>query len=426
MKLRMILRVFSPRLMLLGCVCLHGVDAHADWRRFRGPNGSGVSSDGKPVPIRWSQTENVKWKAELPGRGFSCPIVVGDRVFVTCYSGYGLDRRDPGDQKALKRHLVCIDRRSGAITWDQKVDAVLPEDPFVGMGVPEHGYASHTPVSDGDRVYVFFGKTGALAFDMDGTQLWQTGVGTESDQRGWGSASSPILYENLLIVTASPESEAVVALDTKTGTEVWRQEAAGFANLWGTPTFVEIDENRTDLVLGVPYEVWGLNPKNGKLRWYAEALQSGEMLSSLIGIDDVVVGVAGRGAGSIAVRAGGKGDVTASHVLWKGNDSARFGTPVAYRGRIYNVSGTVVTAIDVKTGKRLSQTRLAGRSGNASTPTDHGAAGGEVAAAGGSADLASTILRLSSRAASSTMSNGMGICSFLTSATNWNRLPSIA
>ena len=184
-----------------------------DWSRFRGPNGTGISQDEKPVPTKWSPSENLKWKQGLPGPGVSSPIVVGNRVFVTCYSGYGTDRSDPGNMDELKRHLVCIDADTGKTLWDKTVDAVLSEDPYSGIGVPAHGYASHTPVSDGERVYVFFGKTSVLAFDLDGNQLWQKSVGTESDPRQWGSASSPILHNNLLIVTASAESQALVALD---------------------------------------------------------------------------------------------------------------------------------------------------------------------------------------------------------------------
>jgi len=132
----------------------------------------------------------MKWKVALPGPGSSSPIVVGDRIFVTCWSGYGVDRGNPGDQKALRLHLICLDRNTGKTIWDKAVEPTLPEDNYGGM-FAEHGYASHTPVSDGERVYVYFGKSGALAFDMDGNQLWQTKIGTESDPRGWGSASRP-------------------------------------------------------------------------------------------------------------------------------------------------------------------------------------------------------------------------------------------
>ncbi len=92
----------------------------ADWLRFRGPNGSGISPDSQATPVQWSPSENLKWKTELPGAGVSSPIIVGDRVFVTCYSGYGLDRQNPGEISNLKRHLVCVDRSSGKILWQKR------------------------------------------------------------------------------------------------------------------------------------------------------------------------------------------------------------------------------------------------------------------------------------------------------------------
>jgi outer membrane protein assembly factor BamB len=330
-----------------------------DWSRFRGPNGSGISSDDTPTPTKWSKSENLKWKAELPGPGVSSPIVVGDRVFVTCYSGYGIDRQNLGEIENLKRHLVCFDANSGDKIWDVAVNAVLPEDPYEGTGIPSHGYASHTPVSDGERVYVFFGKSGALAFDMDGEQLWQQDVGKESDPMAWGSASSPILYKDLVIVSAAAESQSIVALDKKTGEPKWKQPAAALDGYWGTPVLVEVD-GEMELVMGVPREVWALNPDTGKLRWYCEASQADQANSSAVVEDGVIYVLAGRGGGSIAVRAGGKGDVTGSHVVWSGQDSARFGSPVIADGHLYSVAGDIVSAINVQTGKRVSQTRLEG------------------------------------------------------------------
>ena len=199
-----------------------------DWPRFHGPDGSGVSLDKQPLPVTWSETENLKWKAKLPGPGSSSPIVVGNRVVVTCWTGYGADPDHEGDEKDLRRHVICLDRDSGKVLWDQTVEPVLPEDPYSGQ-FTQHGYASHTPVSDGKRIYVFFGKTGVLAFDLEGKKLWQTSVGTGSGSHGWGTASSPILYKDLVIVPASAESKSLVALNQADGKEVWRFNDSGFS-----------------------------------------------------------------------------------------------------------------------------------------------------------------------------------------------------
>ena len=302
-------RKLITSVLIFAIVALLASPVSADWTRFRGPNGSGISSDSETLPTKWSATENLKWKIPLPGPGSSSPIVVGNKVLVTCWSGYGTSRENPGDQSQLRRHLLCLDRETGKTLWSKSIEPLLPEDSYRG-NFTQHGYASHTPVSDGDRIYAYFGKTGAMAFDLDGNVLWQTGIGTESDPRGWGSASSPILYENFVIVTASAESEAMVALDKETGKEVWRQEAAGFGGTWGTPLLVKVDDERTDLVIGVPFEIWALNPGTGKLQWYCEAMDTDSFCSSVVEDAGVIYAIEGRGGGSIAVRAGGKDDVT--------------------------------------------------------------------------------------------------------------------
>jgi outer membrane protein assembly factor BamB len=330
----------------------------ADWSRFRGDNGTGISSDAG-VPLTWSDAENVKWKTELPGRGVSSPIVVGDKVFVTCYSGYGMDAQNPGNMEDLKRHLVCVNRQTGAILWSKTVAATMPEDPYSGIGVPCHGYASSTPASDGERIYAFFGKSGVVAFDMDGNQLWQTQVGTESGPQRWGSAASPILFENLVIINASDEGEAMVGLDKKTGKEVWRAEAAGLSGTWATPILME-GQDGVDLVIAVPGEIWGLNAQTGKLQWYAEGFEGRGMCASLVAGDGVVYCIGGNPFGSsFAVRTGGKGNVTDSHVAWDGQGFARISTPVLHNGHLYGSSRGVAFCVNAETGQRVFQARLA-------------------------------------------------------------------
>jgi hypothetical protein len=260
----------------------------------------------------------------------------------------------------LKRHLLCIDAATGEPIWEKRVDAILPEDPFAGPGVPAHGYSSHTPTSDGERVYVFFGKTGALAFDMEGNQLWHERVGSESDPQAWGSSSSPILHKNLLIITASAESQALVALDKETGKEKWRAEAAGLDNVFGTPAIVNLSPDRADLVIGVPNEFWGIDPDSGEFRWFAEAIKSDSFMSSVVIQDEMIYAVEGRNGGSIAVRAGGDGDVSKSHRMWSGQEVGRFGSPIVYGERMYFISNGVVHCVNVKTGEKIFKSRLEG------------------------------------------------------------------
>lgn len=336
----------------------------ADWTRFRGPNGSGVSPDEAKTPTTWSDSENVKWKAKLPGPGLSCPIVTGDRVVITCWSGYAAGGEEQGSLEDLQRNVVCIHRETGDVLWSHEEPALLPEDTFGGM-FAQNGYASHTPATDGERVYVFFGKTGVLAFDLgDGRKLWQESVGDNLEGKRWGSASSPIVHEGMVIITAFIEGDALVALDGKTGKVAWKQEAPGYRSNWSTPILVEAN-NRTDLVLAVPGEVWGLNPANGKLRWYCEIPGADDARASVIADGDIVIAMGGgRGSSTaIAVRAGGKGDVKDTHQIWEGRDASKIGTPVVRGGQLYMVNNKVVTSVDMKTGKRLDQARLTGSGG---------------------------------------------------------------
>ena len=163
----------------------------ADWTRFRGAGGLGVSTDSESLPTTWSDTENVQWKAALPGPGSSSPIVLGDRVYVTSYSGVKEESVD-----SLKRHLICVDRGTGEIVWETKVEADQPEDPYRGF-ITQHGYASHTPVTDGKRLYVFMGKSGIRAFDLDGTVgfadflILSTNYGQGGDFTSGGVAALP-------------------------------------------------------------------------------------------------------------------------------------------------------------------------------------------------------------------------------------------
>lgn len=319
-----------------------------------------MAVDSDSLPTQWSPSANLAWKTPLPGPGASSPLIVGGRAFVTCYSGYGLSKEDPGDIENLMRHLVCVDLESGDVLWQKDVKAALPEDPYSGIGVTAHGYASHTPVSDGENIYAFFGKSGVHAFDLDGNELWQADVGMESDPTKWGSSSSPVVYNDTVIVTASAESQAVIGFDKKTGKELWRQEAEGLDGMWGTPTLVNIDGDRTDLVMCVAKEMWGLDPDSGKLRWFANATGAEQAYSSVVVTGKRVFAFTGRGGGSIAIDAGGSGDVSDANTVWTGGETASFASPVRHDSKLYVVSRGIVTVVDEQTGDKISQVRLSG------------------------------------------------------------------
>lgn len=335
-----------PRVAVTAAVVLTLIGtAAADWPRFRGPDGQGVAPDAS-VPARWSENENVLWKADLPGPGASSPVVLGDRIYLTCYSGYGERGRPTGRIESLRRHVTCLRLADGGVVWDESLPSAMPEPERIREG---HGYASNTPVTDGERLYVFLGKTGVFAFSLDGKRQWHAGVGEGTS--GWGSAASPVLFKDTVIVNASVESTSLIALDKATGRERWR--AGGIKESWNTPILAETPDGKTELVLAIFGHVLGVDPASGERLWSCETDIRWYMVPSLVAHEGVVYCIGGRdGGGALAVRTGGRGDVTATHRLWCIDQGSNVPSPVYRNGHVYWVheGGTAVCA-DAKTGR---------------------------------------------------------------------------
>ncbi len=351
------IKTFSKVLLaLLALLAISQTATAEDWLRFRGPQGTGVSGEGAVIPTEFDDQKNVLWKIDLPGAGASAPIVVGDKIILTAYSGYGLSREDVGDMDNLKRHIICYSKSDGKKLWQKDIDPVLPEDPFRGMGVPEHGYSSSTPVSDGTNVYVFLGKSGVYALDLDGNKLWQQSVGTGSGSKRWGSGGSPVLCNNVLIINATDESNSIIGLDKNSGEELWRND--GVENVWGTPLVVGEGDDKA-VVMSVPYEVWAMNPQTGKLKWFTtNGVQDTSVSASPMLDGDVVIAMGGRSNTAVAIRSGGKDDVTETNTLWQGRSVARIMTPILYEGHIYAVSRGIASCLNAQTGEQVYKERL--------------------------------------------------------------------
>ena len=348
----------STALLVLLILTSAAVQA-GDWPRFRGPNGDGISTEGQ-IPAKWDLATNLKWKADLPGKGSSSPIVLGDRIFVTCYSGYG--EAAGGDAAQLARHLVCVEKSSGKILWTKTVKNSAEEDRYQGF-ITEHGYASGTPVTDGERVFAFFGKSGVFAYDLEGNELWNVGVGTSSSNRRWGSAASLIVHGDSVIVNASEESRSIRSLDRKTGKENWKTEADLLELAYGTPNIVK-NGDRELLVLAVPQEVWALNPANGKLAWFCETKLPGNVSPSINTANGMIYVTGGYPAtGSVAFKAEGKGDIT-SKITWTSRDASYVASPVLHEGHLYWIDDKgVAFCANAETGKTVYRERLVGGGG---------------------------------------------------------------
>ncbi|MEL6107606.1 MAG: PQQ-binding-like beta-propeller repeat protein, partial [Planctomycetota bacterium] len=175
-------------LIALGFACMPTVELAADdWTRFLGNRGDATAAN-EDLPKVWSSSKNLLWRTELPGPGASSPIVVGDRIFITCYTGYG--DGSGGAIGDLTRHLICFDRETGQRQWIRsfKNPPGIDEDPYRSY-ITHHGYATNTPISDGSSLFVYFGKTGLYCFDLDGNEKWHLPITSKPTKTRWGSAA---------------------------------------------------------------------------------------------------------------------------------------------------------------------------------------------------------------------------------------------
>jgi len=389
----------TPPIILLATICVSSglVPGQArDWAGFRGRHHDGLAQHATP-PTTWSTDENLAWKLALPGPGASSPIVVGSRVFVTCFTGYGGHLDDGGDRKELVHHLLCIHRDTGAVLWSHDTAAPLAKDAR-RMQLSEHGFASPTPTSDGTLVFAYLGDAGTIAVNMDGELVWKAGLGrlrkgrpkpTNSVVRNgqtlslrWGTAASPILYKHLLFVNASEQSNSIRALNKKTGELVWKRESANLEGSAVTPALAGQAED-TVLVIAFGGTVWGLDPESGDLLWECETGTRGGMSATPVADADLVYTFGGQGqsfalryqrtlkptraAESSQTTQEGSGEPEpprSPRVAWT---SANLGipSPTLYRGKIFLVSTQgIATCLDAGTGEvLLEKHRLGGRTG---------------------------------------------------------------
>lgn len=332
---------------------------NTNWARFRGPNGSGVSAD-VDVPLEWSGTKNIVWKTPLPGPGASSPIVFGDHIYLTCYTGYGLDRDKPGNPADLKYHLLCVNRKDGKILWSAVTPSSGEITPYTSFTIQMHGYASSTPVADESGVYVFFGTTGLLAYSHAGEQLWKASCG--NDTHVYGTAASPIVHEDLVIVHAEVESQALIAFDRKTGKERWRlPNAGGKGNSWGTPGIFELN-NRRELVYPHRFSrIAGVDPLKGTKLWEYET-ETGRVNACLVAHKDMLFVLSGPVPQSLALRIRNGEATKLWHYPTRG---AYITSPIFHEGRLYWVhDGRTAYCLEAESGKEIYRERLLPDSGD--------------------------------------------------------------
>lgn len=316
----------------------------ADWPGWRGPTNDGRSPD-TGFPLTWSPTENVKWKTPLPGTGHSSPVVVGGKVFVTgCVETDG------------RRVLYCLDRKDGSVAWERAVLTSKLEGKHA-----LNSFASSTPATDGERVYVTFydePRVRVYCYDMAGTKLWEKSPGEFHSKHGF--CSSPLLYKNLVIVNCDQDAVAyVVAFDKATGEEVWRADRPNRTRSYCPPVVFEA-AGKKQLVMTGSKCVAGYDPETGKQLWIVDG-PTEQFVSSMVMSDGLLFLTAGFPEYWVmAIRPDGQGNVTKTHVAWsKKNEGGYVPSPVADGGHFFVVADTGIgTCWEAKTGALKWKERL--------------------------------------------------------------------
>ena len=362
---------------LAACVLLITPSVWAeDWPQFRGPEANGVSPSAGPMA--WGEEENLAWAIEVPGTGWSAPIVTGGKVLLTTAVPQG----EGGEEDTYRFEVHCYDLASGEALWKRVAMESKPR-------IPTHRdntYASETPVTDGERVYAYFGMTGLFCFDLEGEVLWQRDLGVFPMAHGWGAASSLALTDGLLFVQLDNEEEShLVAIDAMTGEQRWRVERPDEVSNWCSP-IVWKNSVRTELVVGgrivrsyepaTGHELWSMDIGG---RSSASPCASGDLL--YIGSENRVRR-GGTPGGLFAVKAGAEGAIDVADdlanqpgLLWVDLRGAiGMASPLVYEGRLYVLErrGGILRAHDAMTGEQLYRERTPGASAFWSSPWAYG------------------------------------------------------
>jgi outer membrane protein assembly factor BamB len=353
--------------MVLPLLSLLALLQSADWPRFRGPTGDGVAPAGADPAVEWSETKNVAWKTPLPGRGRSSPVVLGGRVFVTTAVEEGLQRKKvgPDDLQFADRvelGAVCLDASSGTILWRTNLRTVEQPDPVHWL----NSWATPTPAVEPGRLLCDFGGFGTWCLDPEtGKTLWEKRLPLDHQV---GPGSSPALQGGLLfLVRDGRDAQYVAALDAKTGETVWKTErppiqvsTPNLKKSFSTPVLIE-SGGRAELIAIAPHWAVAYEPATGKEIW---RLRHGDGFSigtaPVFGNGMVYLGTGFGKANLLAVRAGGTGDVTGTHLAWRVQKGVPgISSPLLVGNHLYwNSDDGVATCVDAATGELRWQERL--------------------------------------------------------------------
>lgn len=337
------------------------VEADQYWPQWRGPSGTGVSLHGDP-PVEWSETENVRWKIELPGSGHSTPVVWGDRVFVTAavarerIAPPPVRRRWGGHGAVAVTHrqsfvVIAVDRQDGEISWQKTVREAVPHE-----GVHYTGsFAASSPIVDGEHVFAFFGSQGLYCLTLDGELVWEVDLGDMTVEHEHGEGSSPTLHGDTLIVNWDHQGQSfLVALDKQSGRELWRVDRDEPTS-WASPIVVE-HAGRHQVVVSGTNRVRAYDLESGEPIWECAGLSRNVTATPVAHDGMVYVGSNYYSQNLLAIRLeGARGDITGTdNVVWSLGRGAPFvPSPLLYGDALYflNYYRGILTRVDAKTGR---------------------------------------------------------------------------
>jgi outer membrane protein assembly factor BamB len=364
---RVLLRTCAALVLALALLSpVAAAQATAQWPWWRGPLGNGVSPDGDP-PVRWSEKENVRFKVPIDGDGLATPIVWGDRIYVlsarSLDAGGGARPATDPSGVPLKRQRLLVtayDRHDGSVQWQRVADERVPHE---GHHL-ESGWATASPVTDGERLYAHFGSAGTYAYTLEGERLWKVDLGDMTTRLGYGEGSSPALWGDTLVVNWDHEGDSfVVALDARTGAERWRKGRPGELTSWSTPLVVE-HEGRVHVIVAAAGRTRGYDLRSGELLWSVSGLGMNVIptptydggflyLASGKRDDPRMLAVDLRGA---------RGDLDGTKaVLWTlDRDTPYVSSPPLYRGQLYFFKHvqSFLTSVHAAPGKTLCTDRV--------------------------------------------------------------------
>jgi len=373
--------------LLLTTVCAlvqAQVSDQAHWPQWRGPSFNGMARGD--APTTWSDTTNIKWKMDIPGRGNSTPVIWGDRIFVTtaiptgkpataptptpaagqpATSGQGEGRRgrgpggDAGPQVEHRFDVLCLDRKSGKLLWQRTAKVAIPHE---GHHRAYGSFASNSPVTDGKNLYAFFGSRGIYCYDFNGKLLWEKDLGVQMKMKlGFGEGSAPLLTGDRLILVFDHEAGSfIVALDKRSGKELWRVPRDEGSS-WSTPLAID-HEGRKQVIVTATKKVRSYDLENGKVLWEAAGLGANAIPAPVYQNGLVYVMSGFRDPRLMAIKLGKDGDLTASDsILWSQTRGLAYTTsPVLYDNRLYVATDNgMLSSFNATTGEpHYAQVRL--------------------------------------------------------------------